>query len=118
MKKLFKILLVVLIIGGVAVISCPDKQAHKDAITSVINEAVQDELGVNPEEDSLGILKGLANIGAGIYLDSKFDVKNYFLFSVGTILHGAENDVVSLGVFGHVFTFDKEDVKEMLLGKD
>lgn len=118
MKKFFKALVVILIIGGVAVISCPDKQAHKDAITTVINEAVHDELGINAEDDSLGILSGLANIGAGIYLDTKFDVKNYFLFSVGTILHGAENDVVSLGVFGHVFTFDKEDVKELLLGKD
>lgn len=118
MKKFFKALLVILIIGGVAVISCPDKQAHKDAITTVINEAVHDELGINAEDDSLGILSGLANIGAGIYLDTKFDVKNYFLFSVGTILHGAEKDVVSLGVFGHVFTFDKEDVKQVLLGKD
>lgn len=118
MKKFFKALVVILIIGGVAVISCPDKQAHKDAITTVINEAVHDELGINAEDDSLGILSGLANIGAGIYLDTKFDVKNYFLFSVGTILHGAENDVVSLGVFGHVFTFDKEDVKQLLLGKD
>jgi len=118
MKKFFKVLVVILIIGGVAVISCPDKQAHKDAITTVINEAVHDELGVNAEDDTLGILSGLANIGAGLYLDNKFDVKNYFLFSVGTLLHGSENDVVSLGVFGHVFTFDKEDVKQMLLGNN
>lgn len=118
MKKFFKILLVVLIIGGVAVISCPDTDDHKEAIINVINEAVQDELGVNQENDTLGILKGLANIGAGIYLDNKFSVQNYFLFSVGRILHGADNDVVSLGIFGHVFTFDKEDVKEMLLGKN
>ena len=116
MKKLFGTLLVLLIIAGVAVLTCPDKQDHKDAITSVINEVVQEELGVNQEEDSLGILKGLTNIGAGIYLDNKFDVKNYFVFSVGTLLHGSENDVVSLGVFGHVFTGDKETFKKIVSG--
>ena len=116
MKKFITTIIVLLVIAGVAVVTCPDKQDHKDAITSVINEVVHDELGVNQEDDSLGILKGLANIGAGIYLDSKFDVKNYFLFSVGTILHGAENDVVSVGVFGHVFTGDKEDFKKIVSG--
>lgn len=118
MKKSFGFLLALLILGGVAVISCPDKEAHKDAITKVVNEAVQEELGVKEDDDSLGILKGLANIGAGIYLDNKFSVDNYFVCSVGRILHGAENDVVSFGIFGHVFTFGKEDVKEMLLGKN
>lgn len=118
MKKFIKALIILLVIAGVAVVTCPDKQDHKDAITSVINEVVHDELGVNQEDDSLGILKGLANIGAGIYLDNKFSVDNYFVCSVGRILHGAENDVVSFGIFGHVFTFGKEDVKEMLLGKN
>lgn len=114
MKKLGLALIILLILGVTAVVTCPDKEAHKDAITKVINEVVQEELGVKEEEDNLGILKGLANIGAGIYLESKFSVDNYFVCSVGRILHGAENEAVSLGVFGHVFTFSKENIKEYL----
>lgn len=62
MKKLGLALIILLILGVTAVVTCPDKEAHKDAITKVINEVVQDELGV----------------------------------------------------FGHVFTFSKEDIKEYL----
>lgn len=113
MKKLGLALIILLILGVTAVVTCPDKEAHKDAITKVINEVVQEELGVK-EEDNLGILKGLANIGAGIFLESKFSVDNYFVCSVGRILYGAENEAVSLGVFGHVFTFSKENIKEYL----
>ena len=116
MKKLIGIL-IVLLIAGVAVISCPDKQDHKDAITSVINEVVHEKLGVNQEDDGWGILKGLANIGAGIYLNNKFDVKNYFLFSLGTIHHGSETDVVSVGIFGHVFTWDEENLRMIISGR-
>lgn len=44
-KKLGLALIILLILGVTAVVTCPDKEAHKDAITKVINEVVQEELG-------------------------------------------------------------------------
>ena len=50
MKKVFFAFLAGLLIGVAAVITCPDKQAHKDAIMSVINERINDEMKVdNPD---------------------------------------------------------------------
>lgn len=121
MKKFFRFLLFLLIIGGVAVITCPDKQAHKDAIMNLINETISEDLGANEEEntDALGLISGIASIGthvSGWFLDSALSVENHFVFSLGRIKHGNENDIVSVGVFGHVFAWKKEDVKKWLSG--
>lgn len=122
MKKIITVLIVLLVIGGIAVITCPDKQDHKDAIMAVVNETIGDELGASDQEDEdfLGILGGLASIGthvSGWYLDSNLTVKNYFVFSTGVLKYGQESEVVSVGVFGHVFTGDKEDVKRIVSGQ-
>lgn len=122
MKKFFSFLIVVLIIGGVAVITCPDKQAHKDAIMAVVNESIDEELGVNDatSEDVLGLLGGISTIGSHVsewFLDSNLTVENHFVYSEGILKHGKESDTVSIGVFGHVFTGGKEGVKKMASGK-
>ena len=44
MKKLIIILGVALAIAGVAVVTCPDKAAHKNAIMAVINEKIFDSM--------------------------------------------------------------------------
>ena len=51
MKKLIIALVVILAVGAVAVMTCPDKQAHKDAIMSVVNEKINDELKHPDRED-------------------------------------------------------------------
>lgn len=121
MKKLFRFLLVLLIIGGVAVLTCPDKQGHKDAIMNLVNETISEELGANNERnaDAMGLISGIASIGShvsGWVLDSNLTVENHFVFSLGRIKHGNEDDIVSVGVFGHVFTGKKEDVKKWVTG--
>ena len=44
MKKVLIAIIAVLIVGAAAVITCPDKQAHKDAIMAVVNEKINEEL--------------------------------------------------------------------------
>ena len=118
MKKLLIALAVVIAIAGIAVVTCPDKPAHKDAIMSVINEKINESL--NPSEGDEGIALFAGSLGSGIVgyvLDNRLTVRNHFVFSTGVIkdLNG-EDQRLSVGVFGHVFTFSKEDLDKALEG--
>ena len=120
MKKLLITLLVLLGIGAVAVVSCPDRQDHKDAIMEVVSGAINDGLQTSDKE-SQGLSAILGSVGssiAGQLLENRLTVKNYFVCSIGEIkdLDG-EDQRVSVGVFGHVFTEDKEQLKEAISGK-
>lgn len=44
MKKSLISIAAVLLVGIAAVMTCPDKQAHKDAIMAVVNEKINEEL--------------------------------------------------------------------------
>lgn len=123
MKKSLITLLILLGLGAVAVISCPDRQDHKDAIMEVVSGAINDELQTS-DKDSQEISAFFGSIGsigssvAGYLLDNRLTVKNYFVFSVGELkdLDGVDQKV-SVGVFGHVFTGGKEQLKNAINGK-
>jgi len=87
MKKILITLLVLLGLGCTAVVSCPDKQAHKDAIMAEVNEAVNDKL--DPDKtDTTGLSQFFGSIGSGIagfFIDKRLTVENYFVCSVGKI---------------------------------
>lgn len=120
MKKLIIALLVLLAIGLAAVVTCPDHQAHKDAIMTIVNECINDEM--NPSgTDNTGLANLFGSIGssvAGYMIDNRLTVKNHFMYSIGEFkdLEG-QDKTVSIGVFGHVFTFKKEDVQKYLIGE-
>lgn len=115
MKKLIITLLVLIGIAAVAVITCPDRQAHREAIMAVINESLHEELDV-ADDDGLSMLLGTVGSGiAGYFIDNRLTVKNHFVYSTAELkdLDGVDQQV-SVGVFGHVFTFDKEDLRNVL----
>lgn len=113
MKKLLIILLVLLGIAAVAVVSCPDRQAHREAILAVVNDSIHEEL--KPSEDDLdGVALLFGSLGsrvAGYMLEDFLVTKNHFVCSTGALrdVDGSLRQV-SFGVFGHVFTFHKEDI--------
>ena len=85
---------------------------------SVINEKINESL--NPSEGDEGIALFAGSLGSGIVgyvLDNRLTVRNHFVFSTGVIkdLNG-EDQRLSVGVFGHVFTFSKEDLDKALEG--
>ena len=119
MKKILIILIVVVGLGAAAGGSGPDRQDHKDAIMAVVNGAINDGLQTQ-DKDVQGISAFLGSIGssvAGYFLDNRLTVKNYFVLSVGELkdLDGVDQRV-SVGVFGHVFTGDKEQLKKAING--
>ena len=113
MKKFLFFLFVVVVLGAVAAFTCPDKQAHKDALLSVVNESINDRLQKENLE-GLGAIVGSIGSGvAGAYFDNRLVVKDHFLYSVGEIqnLSGDVKDV-SFGIFGHVFPLNREELRE------
>ena len=63
----------------------------------------------------------LTNLGKNVViktiqtaLNSKLKVNNYYLLNTTYIRLNGKNQMLSLGVFGHVFTFDKKMLREKL----
>ena len=111
MKKFLLTLLAIVALGVVAALTCPDKQKHKDALLSVVNERINTSL----EKENLGGLGSIVGSIAGAYLDNRLVVKDRFLCSVGEIQNlKGETKKVSFGIFGHVFPLNKDDLKEAL----
>ena len=117
MKKFLIILLILLGICTVAAVTCPDKQAHKDAISAVMDEAVREAMISSGEDDGTAAFASLLFRGVigGPIMDRFLTVKNYYLFNVCLVssLNG-ESHVLSVGAFGHVFPVNKESYKDYL----
>lgn len=115
MKKLLFTLLVVVALGAIAAFTCPDKQAHKDALLSVINESINYKVE-DASLETIGAIVG--SIGSGVasaYLDNRLVVKDRFLCSTGEIQNlSGEVKQVSFGIFGHVFPTNKEEIRKMM----
>lgn len=98
-----------LILGCIMAFTCPDKDAHVEAINTEIMNFVENE----GDEEA----QAYAILGSGIInkaLKSKLKVDNYVLFSLGKFHLKKEDKIVSVGVFGRVFTgkINKENLRE------
>ena len=97
------------------VFTCPDEQAHKDAINNVIKQGIAQQ----SEDDSSISLNALMRlIGGGIAeyaVDQMLTYDNYALFSLGTFEYQGETKTLSIGLLDHVFTtVSKDDVTDLL----
>ncbi|MBQ7419319.1 MAG: DUF4359 domain-containing protein [Prevotella sp.] len=111
------------LIGAIALIAIiamvktiPDKKAHKKAMMEAVKAYVDEEasqrgLGDNVLTD-LG--KGIVNKTIEVALNSKLEVDNYLLFNTTHVELEDETKTLSLGILGHVFTFDKEMLRDAL----
>lgn len=113
MKKLYFFSILILVILMMA-ITCPDKQAHREALTGVVSNTIDDKLSSSLSADS----QGWAVLGSIVaskvvesVVDTKLNVKNYFVFSLGRIHWKGEDKVVSLGLLGHIYTFSEDDLR-------
>lgn len=117
MKKILVLFLFVGI-GLVAVVTCPQKDAHTDALMKLVNVALDTELSKHAKtEAEMGFAMLGSVIGSGIaemVIDQKLMVDNYFVCSIGRVLLDGEEKVVSVGCFNHVFTMPEDKLKEEL----
>lgn len=114
MKKLLLIILILVVITGVCVVTCPDKASHTAALKEVLNTALTEELSSSESDAGLVMLGSMIGTSLGeLVIDNMLKVDNYFVCSIGTITYDGETRVVSIGVLNHVFTPDEKDLKEV-----
>ena len=116
MRNFLLFILIIVFISGFSVISCPDKEAHSEAIMENINELIDEEATkdvTNESEKALALLASSLVSGiSNLVIDSRLSVNNYFLFSVGKVTFDGESKIVSVGLLNHVFTDINDNLKK------
>lgn len=110
-KKILAIAVIIIAIVVLA-LSCPDKQAHVDALNNELMSKINQSIANDDSPSTNGVDELTASLASSIIpkvLKSKLDVRNYFLFSIGEITYDGKTKVVSLGVLGHVFPIGLSD---------
>ena len=117
MKNLLSVIVIIAIIL-VGIMTCPQKDAHADALMKLVNVALDSELSRHAEtKEEMGLAMLGSFIGSGIaeiVIDKKLLVDNYFVCSIGRIVFEGEEKIVSVGCFNHVFTMPEDKLKEEL----
>lgn len=114
MKAIFYTLLIILILGGICVATCPDKDAHSEALKDLLNQVITEELSAGEEDAGLAMLGSMIGTGlGGLVIDNMLKVENLFVCSVGTITYEGQTHVVSIGLMNHVFTLEKDKARQM-----
>lgn len=115
MKKVI-IVVLCLIVAVVMVKTVPDKKAHKKAMMEAVREYVDEEATKHGFGNNV-----LVNLGKDIVtktievaLNSKLKVDNYLLFNTTYVKLDGKKKTLSLGLLGHVFTFDKQMLRDAL----
>ena len=117
MKTIIFSILIIVVVGLFMLTTCPKEQDHKDAICLAVNKAVDEKCG-----DSSLSIAGMINYGgkfaikqlASLFIDSNVTVDNYVFWSVGRYTFNGRNNVISIGMFNHVFTMSKDDILDEL----
>ncbi len=86
MKKLLITIIAVLVLAGIAVITCPDKQAHKEAIMAVINEKIDETVSGNASE---GDKEGEPGDRLGFEIDALDNID----YLIGEVIHFIEDNL-------------------------
>ena len=114
MKKLLTVV-IVLLVAVLMAMSVPDKQAHKEAMMKAIDEYVAEEAESRFGDNVLTNLgKSVAVKTIELALNSKLEVHNYLLWNTTSVHLKGKDQLLSVGMFGHVFTFDKEMLRQKL----
>ena len=120
MKKFLFLIVFLAVVAGALIATCPDRNAHLEAIKSVVSEVANEEM----DKQSNILTTGLASIStmltinmADTYLKYNLIIRDHTLFNIGYISYKDDLRMISFGILNHVFTLDKETAKEMMKEK-
>ena len=119
-KKYIVFLTAVAVVVAAAALTCPREAQHRKAVMTVVADLLDDDLtakasGGGGAFDVWAILASkLGTDVANSIMDTRFHVHNYLVLSVGTLDMDSKQEVISVGCFGHVSTFDKQQLIEAL----
>lgn len=101
------------------VFTCPSSDQHKETLSETVAETVTDASQNDSLTDNETINNVMRTIASNFTrkvvqtaVNNLLSVDNYVLFSVGKVHYANEQYVVSVGLLGHVFTVDKDDLKK------
>jgi hypothetical protein len=118
MKKLttLMVIAVVLMFALIMTQTVPEKEKHKEAMMKAVKEYIDEEATNRGFGDNV-----LTNLGKNVVvktvetaLNSKLKVHNYYVLNTTYVRLNGEEQMLSLGMLGMVFTFDKEMLREKL----
>lgn len=117
---LIGILLTIIALVAVMIVTCPKTEQHKEVlstvITATVNDAVNDNDNITGNTFIDNAFKTVSNAFAGKVIEAAVDnlvtVDNYVVCSLGKVHYDGKDHIVSLGVFGHIFTVDEDDLRE------
>lgn len=119
MKKLIA-LAIILLVAVLMTLTRPDKKAHKEAMMEAVKEYIDEEAGNKGFADN-----GLTRLGKGaivktigVVISTKLKMNDYYLFNTTHAKIGGQDRILSVGVLGHVFTFDKDMLREAIEKED
>lgn len=115
MKKLLTVI-IVLLVAVVMIMTRPEKKQHKDAMMVAIKEYVDEEAANKGIGDNIlaKLGKGVVNKAIETALNSKLKMHDYYLFNTTYVKLDGDEQLLSVGLLGHVFTFDKKMLREKL----
>ena len=113
-------MLTLVVLVAVMVVTCPKTEQHKEVlstvITTTVNNAVNDNDNLTGNTFIDNAFKTVSNAFAGKVIETAVDnlvtVDNYVVCSLGKVHYDGKDHIVSLGVFGHIFTVDEDDLQE------
>ncbi len=109
-------ILTTIVVLAVLIITVPTRREHVDTVKDVAHEWIA--LTINQTTGGTSVLgeaaKWVGNSGADLIIDKMFAYDNYFVCSVGSFNLGTHKKRVSLGILGHVFTVDTDDLCDLL----
>lgn len=118
MKRLAYIILTICIIMAICIVSCPDKNAHKETIMQSVNREMNSNVDAESEYAGMQMLGSMLGSGLiGWVLDNTLTIDNYFVCSVGTVSFQGKSKAVSFGILNHVFVLPDYDDLADTLGK-
>ncbi len=120
MKKFLFLIVFLAVVAGALIATCPDRNAHLEAIKSVVSEVANEEM----DKQSNILTTGLASIStmltiniADSYLKSNLIIRDHTFYNIGYINYNDDLRMISFGILNHVFTLDKETAKEIMKEK-
>ena len=117
---LIGILLTIIALIAVMIVTCPKTEQHKEVlstvITATVNDAVHDNDNITGNNFIDNAFRTISNAFAGKVIEAAVDnlvtVDNYVVCSLGKVHYDGKDHIVSLGIFGHIFTVDEDDLRE------
>jgi hypothetical protein len=114
MKKILA-LVIVLLVAVLMVLTKPSRKAHKEAMMTAVKEYVAEEVeGKFGKNVLTSIGKGFVTKTVEVALSTKLKEHDYLLLNTTYINLDGKEKLLSVGMFGHVFTFDKDMLRENL----